>query len=222
MREPYKPRVPRKFVGGYRPKIEAQEKACGKVAYADDITRKSAFPGLLYAKVLRCPYAHARIRSLDTSPGSIHSQSFTFELDPAPFQVGEEWRLFGVTASAEIAVFERLKRRPGERPIRHVAIADAPLGYRLYFVARARVPPPLAVARIHGSTSARTWVLERDEVAPPCRPVKCHPTVTKPVAQQRQSSSPIMRASFSPSVAAPSFASAPVRSGATNASFAEE
>ena len=66
-REPYKLRSPRKFIGSYRPRIEAKEKASGNVRYIDDITIKSRFPDLLYAKVLRSPYAHARIRNLDIS-----------------------------------------------------------------------------------------------------------------------------------------------------------
>ncbi|MEI7529924.1 MAG: hypothetical protein WCK76_13395, partial [Elusimicrobiota bacterium] len=64
---PYKPRVPRKFIGSYRPRIDALEKAAGKTEFADDLTLKSRYPGLLYAKVLRSPYAHARIKSLDAS-----------------------------------------------------------------------------------------------------------------------------------------------------------
>ncbi|HUX37575.1 MAG TPA: xanthine dehydrogenase family protein, partial [Rectinemataceae bacterium] len=62
---PFTPRVERKFIGKYRPKIDGREKASGKAIYADDLSLKSKFPGLLYAKVLRSPYPHARIKSLD-------------------------------------------------------------------------------------------------------------------------------------------------------------
>jgi len=64
---PYTPRVARKFIGAYRPRIDAMEKASGKVQFADDLTLKSRFPGMLYAKVMRSPYAHARIKSIDAS-----------------------------------------------------------------------------------------------------------------------------------------------------------
>jgi len=69
MKQPYTPRANsnRKFVGGYRPRIDAWEKARGKVEYVDDITTKSRFPDLLYAKVVRSPYAHARIKKIDVS-----------------------------------------------------------------------------------------------------------------------------------------------------------
>lgn len=64
---PYKPRVKRKFIGGYQPRIDGQEKAQGKPLYADDIISERNYPGLLYAKVLRCPYPRARIISMDIS-----------------------------------------------------------------------------------------------------------------------------------------------------------
>ncbi len=64
---PYTPRTARKFIGAYRPRIDAMEKASGKVQFVDDITLKSRFPGMLYAKVMRSPYAHARIKSIDAS-----------------------------------------------------------------------------------------------------------------------------------------------------------
>jgi xanthine dehydrogenase molybdenum-binding subunit len=63
----YHPRVARKYIGGYRPRIDAAEKAAGKVQYADDIALESRFPGMLYAKVMRSPYAHARIKTIDVS-----------------------------------------------------------------------------------------------------------------------------------------------------------
>lgn len=69
MNQPYKkrPGSNRKFVGGYQPRIDAWEKARGKVKYIDDLTIKSRFPELLYAKVLRSPHAHARIKKIDVT-----------------------------------------------------------------------------------------------------------------------------------------------------------
>jgi xanthine dehydrogenase molybdenum-binding subunit len=54
-------------VGGYRPRIDGLEKASGKALYVDDLTLRRRFPDLLYAKVLRSPHPHARIKRLDTS-----------------------------------------------------------------------------------------------------------------------------------------------------------
>jgi xanthine dehydrogenase molybdenum-binding subunit len=63
----YKPRVPRQFIGGYRPRIDAAEKAHGRAPYADDEISERNYPGLLHARVLRCPYPRARIKHLDTA-----------------------------------------------------------------------------------------------------------------------------------------------------------
>jgi CO/xanthine dehydrogenase Mo-binding subunit len=65
MSAPFKPRVPRRFVGGYRPRIDAAEKAHGRAPYADDVINERNYPGLLHARVLRSPYARARIKRLD-------------------------------------------------------------------------------------------------------------------------------------------------------------
>ena len=67
MTAPYKPRVARKFIGGYRPRIDAVEKAHGRAPYADDMISERNYPGLLYAQVLRSPYPRARIVRLDVS-----------------------------------------------------------------------------------------------------------------------------------------------------------
>lgn len=61
----FKPRVERRFVGTYRPRVDGREKATGRAQYLDDIALKTRFPGMLYAKALRSPYAHALIKSLD-------------------------------------------------------------------------------------------------------------------------------------------------------------
>ena len=67
MSKPYQPRVARKYIGSYRPRIDAMEKAAGQAQYADDLALKVRFPDLLYAKVMRSPHAHARIKTMDVS-----------------------------------------------------------------------------------------------------------------------------------------------------------
>jgi CO/xanthine dehydrogenase Mo-binding subunit len=47
---------------GLRPK-EAPEKVAGRAVYTNDVY----LPGTLYVKVFHSPYAHARIRKMDTS-----------------------------------------------------------------------------------------------------------------------------------------------------------
>lgn len=65
--EKFKSRKPRKYTGTYRPKKEGLEKASGRALYLDDIIRKGKDQNLLFAKMLRCPYPHARIKSIDTT-----------------------------------------------------------------------------------------------------------------------------------------------------------
>src|SRR5919204_1559643 len=50
-------------VGRPHPRVEGPEKVTGRARYAYDVRA----PGLLYAKVLRSPHPHARIRRIETS-----------------------------------------------------------------------------------------------------------------------------------------------------------
>lgn len=67
MNAPYKPRVHRRFIGGYQPRIDAIEKAQGRAPFADDMISERNYPGLLHARVLCSPYPRARIVRLDAS-----------------------------------------------------------------------------------------------------------------------------------------------------------
>jgi CO/xanthine dehydrogenase Mo-binding subunit len=50
-------------IGRNVPRIDARAKSTGETTYVGDLR----VPGMLYGKVLRSPYAHARIRKIDTS-----------------------------------------------------------------------------------------------------------------------------------------------------------
>ena len=63
------------------PRTDAVPKATGSATYAVDVS----FPGMLHAKVLRSPHAHARVVSIDaadarTMPG-VHAVLTRDELD---------------------------------------------------------------------------------------------------------------------------------------------
>src|SRR5262249_16486747 len=53
----------RRVIGTKVSRIDGPEKATGTAKYSYDINR----PGLLHAVMLRCPHAHAKIKSIDTS-----------------------------------------------------------------------------------------------------------------------------------------------------------
>ena len=50
-------------IGKNNPKIDGLAKATGEAIYTDDIQ----LPNMLHAKILRSPYAHAKIKSIDTT-----------------------------------------------------------------------------------------------------------------------------------------------------------
>ena len=52
-----------KIVGSRFSKAEAYQKATGELKFSGDLT----FPGMIHAKILRSPYAHARIKHIDPS-----------------------------------------------------------------------------------------------------------------------------------------------------------
>src|SRR6516164_2606533 len=53
----------RRLIGKDIPRVDAPDKATGRAKYSFDINR----PGMLHARILRSPYAHAKLTSLDTS-----------------------------------------------------------------------------------------------------------------------------------------------------------
>jgi xanthine dehydrogenase YagR molybdenum-binding subunit len=53
----------RRLIGTRVQRLDGPEKATGRAKYSYDINR----PGLLHGRILRCPHAHARVRSIDTA-----------------------------------------------------------------------------------------------------------------------------------------------------------
>ena len=64
----FKPRQEHKYIGKYAPRlVDGWKKSNGKAEFLDDVCIPSRFPGMLNAKVLTSPYAHARILKIDTT-----------------------------------------------------------------------------------------------------------------------------------------------------------
>src|SRR5438552_13841990 len=53
----------RRLIGTKIQRLDGPAKATGKAKYSYDINR----PGMLHGKILRSPYAHAKIKSIDTA-----------------------------------------------------------------------------------------------------------------------------------------------------------
>src|SRR5260370_1028271 len=53
----------RRLIGTKVQRVDGPEKATGRAKYSFDINR----PGMLHGRILRCPPAHAKIKSIDTS-----------------------------------------------------------------------------------------------------------------------------------------------------------
>lgn len=53
----------RRLIGTKVQRVDGPDKATGRAKYSYDINR----PNMLHARILRCPYAHAKLKSLDTS-----------------------------------------------------------------------------------------------------------------------------------------------------------
>src|SRR5262245_50895890 len=55
-------------VGQPLPKVDAAAKVAGQTVFADDLV----LPRMLFARLLRSPHPHARIRSIDVSRAAAH------------------------------------------------------------------------------------------------------------------------------------------------------
>jgi CO/xanthine dehydrogenase Mo-binding subunit/aerobic-type carbon monoxide dehydrogenase small subunit (CoxS/CutS family) len=58
---------PLRTVGHPTPRVDAVDRVTGRAIYTGDVK----LPGMLYARVLRSPYPHARIRTIDTSKARV-------------------------------------------------------------------------------------------------------------------------------------------------------
>ncbi|MCU0486311.1 MAG: molybdopterin-dependent oxidoreductase [Anaerolineales bacterium] len=73
MKTAFTPRKPRKYIGQYQPRlVDGLKKASGRALYLDDVCQASRFPGMLVARALTSPYAHARIKRMDITRALAH------------------------------------------------------------------------------------------------------------------------------------------------------
>ncbi|HEX9149284.1 MAG TPA: hypothetical protein VF958_09010, partial [Thermoanaerobaculia bacterium] len=60
---PWPPAEKRKLIGKRISRVDGPEKLTGRAKYTYDIRR----PGMLFGKIVRCPHAHARVKTIDTT-----------------------------------------------------------------------------------------------------------------------------------------------------------
>jgi CO/xanthine dehydrogenase Mo-binding subunit len=53
----------RRVIGTKVQRLDGPDKSTGRAKYSYDISR----PGLLHARILRCPHARARVKGIDTA-----------------------------------------------------------------------------------------------------------------------------------------------------------
>jgi xanthine dehydrogenase YagR molybdenum-binding subunit len=58
-------------IGKRLPRVDAYERVSGSAVYPSD----THLPGMLYGAILRCPYAHARVLTIDTRSRKIPRSS---------------------------------------------------------------------------------------------------------------------------------------------------
>jgi len=89
----------RRVIGKRQSRLDGAEKASGRAKYSYDLNR----PGMLYAVILTCPHAHARLTTLDTSAAEKSKGVASIELMAKP---GEEIQYAGYEMVAVAAETE--------------------------------------------------------------------------------------------------------------------
>lgn len=105
-----------KTIGKYLPRGDSKKKARGETTYGSDMK----LPGMLYGKILRSPYAHAKILRLDVTkakkvPGveavvtgkDVSSYRYGNSIEDQPFLAVSKVRYVGEPVAAVAAIDER-------------------------------------------------------------------------------------------------------------------
>ena len=74
-------------IGTHVQRLDGPDKVTGRAKYTFDITR----PGMLYARIVRSPYPHARVVSVDISPAVKMPPLARNQVDEQAVQLINEW-----------------------------------------------------------------------------------------------------------------------------------
>jgi xanthine dehydrogenase YagR molybdenum-binding subunit len=92
----------RTFIGKRISRIDGPHKVSGRAKYSFDINR----PGMLFGKILRSPYAHARVKSIDTSAAEAMPGVKAIHIMATPGTPTDELKWAGASIVALAAVDE--------------------------------------------------------------------------------------------------------------------
>ncbi len=98
----------RKVMGKRLSRLDGVEKSSGRAKYSSDLNK----PGMLHGATLVCPYAHARVKSIDTSAAEKHPGVAAVRVvSPAGTEIQwAHWEVAFVAADTELAARDALKK----------------------------------------------------------------------------------------------------------------
>ncbi|MGC8761161.1 MAG: xanthine dehydrogenase family protein molybdopterin-binding subunit [Bryobacteraceae bacterium] len=98
----------RRVMGKRISRLDGIEKASGRAKYNSDLNK----PGMLHGAVLVCPYAHARVKSIDVSEAEKHpGVKGVRVVSPAGTEIQwAHWEVAFVAAETELAARDALKK----------------------------------------------------------------------------------------------------------------
>jgi xanthine dehydrogenase YagR molybdenum-binding subunit len=113
----------RRLIGTKVQRLDGPDKATGRAKYSYDINR----PGMLHAKILRCPYAHAKLKSLDAAeaekmPG-VKAVHVIAKPGQESYYVGDE--VLGIAADTEEHALDAVRAVKAEYEILEHVVTDA-------------------------------------------------------------------------------------------------
>lgn len=92
----------RTFIGKRISRIDGPQKVSGRAKYSFDINR----PGMLFGKIVRSPYAHARVKSIDTSAAEAMPGVKAIHIMAQPGTPADELKWAGASVVALAAIDE--------------------------------------------------------------------------------------------------------------------
>ncbi|MBW1703150.1 MAG: hypothetical protein JRJ50_13740 [Deltaproteobacteria bacterium] len=107
-------------VGKSLPRIDAIEKVTGRAKFGIDLK----FDGMLYAKLLRSPYPHARVTAIDVTRAESHPGVRAIAtINEVPKVVGYWWNLRTEKGTKKLYIRDNVVRFIGD-PVLAVAAED--------------------------------------------------------------------------------------------------